>query len=428
MIQSLKDFFPPIGLRIIKTAIAVFVCFIIDSLRPDSIPFYSVIAAILCMQPYMSNSMTTAINRTIATFTGGLLGMLILVIDRQTVYLDSDIVFYILISFSVLVLIYFTVIIKKTAASYITCVVFLSVTVVHGEDLNPYLFAMNRIIDTLIGIFISLGVNAVHFPVGHHKKTLFIIDVDDVFDQSVGENLNTFMIKLNQLMERGIHISYVTRHSLSNVRTFIHALTIKSPILLYGGACLYDVNQNKIINAIPLNTQIFEDIIAFTKHFPVSPFIHALENNDLHIHYDSIQTEGNASYYNEIKTLPHQNVSRQALHPDAQPLAIVLVDHHYMIGSLYDELHRFISTHPQGHLVQQILLKHGIDKHYAQIMIVPHESQTDYLLQELMDSNNSDYSVLFGTKSVPGIMNRMIHSAWYEIPRHIQKYPRLTKD
>lgn len=428
MIQSVKDFFPPIGLRITKTAVAVFLCFIIDSMRPDSIPFYSVIAAILCMQPYLSNSMTTAINRTIATFTGGLLGMFILVIDRQSNFLDTDIVFYLLISLCVLILIYFTVIIKKTAASYITCVVFLSVTVVHGEDLNPYLFAMNRIIDTLIGIFISLGVNAVHFPVGHHKKTLFLIDVDDVFDQSVGESLNTFMIKLNQLMERGIHISYVTRHSLSNVRTFINALTIKSPILLYGGACLYDVNQNKIINAVPMDGQIFDDIIAFTKHFPVAPFIHALEDNDLHVHYASIQTEGNASYYNAIKTLPHQNVSRQALSADACPLAIVLVDHHYMIGSLYDELHRFIAAHPQGHMVQQILLKHGIDKQYAQIMIVPHESQTEHLLKELMESNSTDRSVLFGTKSVPGIMNRVIHSAWYEIPRHIQKYPRLTKE
>lgn len=423
MIQSLKDFFPPIGLRITKTAVAVFICFIIDSMRPDSIPFYSVIAAILCMQPYLSNSLTTALNRTIATFTGGLLGMLVLVIDRKSNFLNADLVFYGVISLCVLILIYFTVLIKKTAASYITCVVFLSVTIVHGEDLNPYLFAMNRIIDTLIGIFISLGVNSIHFPVKHHRKRLFIIDVDDVFDQSVGENLNTFIIKLNQLMERGIHISYITRHSLSNVRTFIEALTIQSPILLYGGACLYDVNHNKILNAVPLNTQIFDDILAFTKHFSVSPFIHSLENNDLHVHYHSIQTEGNASYYNAIKTLPHQNVSRQPLSEKNQPLAIVLVDNHYMIGSLYDELHRFIAAHPQGDLVQQILLKHGIDKQYAQIMIVPHESQTTHLLQELMDMNSTDRSVLFGTKSVPGIMNRMIHSAWYEIPRHIQKYP-----
>lgn len=56
-----------------------------------------------------------------------------------------------------------TVLVKKTSATYITCVVFLSITVSHGLDLVPYVFALNRILDTLIGIFISLFVNWIPF-------------------------------------------------------------------------------------------------------------------------------------------------------------------------------------------------------------------------------------------------------------------------
>ena len=46
---------------------------------------------------------------------------------------------YLLISVMIVVLIYTTVLVKKTTASYITCVVFMSITVSHAADVNPCL-------------------------------------------------------------------------------------------------------------------------------------------------------------------------------------------------------------------------------------------------------------------------------------------------
>ena len=74
---------PKIGMRIVKTAIAVFLCFLIDLLRNhQGVPFYSAIAAILCMQPFVSNSVKVAFNRSVGTFIGGLFGMLVLLAER----------------------------------------------------------------------------------------------------------------------------------------------------------------------------------------------------------------------------------------------------------------------------------------------------------------------------------------------------------
>lgn len=49
---------PPIGMRIVKSAAAVFLCFLLSLLRGrflpflgQGVPFYSAIAAILCMRP-----------------------------------------------------------------------------------------------------------------------------------------------------------------------------------------------------------------------------------------------------------------------------------------------------------------------------------------------------------------------------------------
>ena len=71
-----------VGLRTIKTVLSVFLCFLIDSLRASSVPFYAVIASILCIQPDMENSLSVAKNRELSTIIGGILGMLFLLMER----------------------------------------------------------------------------------------------------------------------------------------------------------------------------------------------------------------------------------------------------------------------------------------------------------------------------------------------------------
>lgn len=46
--------------------------------------------------------------------------------------------------------------------------VYLSVVVSHGADQAPVAFALGRVVDTLLGIFLSLGVNAL--PLGRRKS------------------------------------------------------------------------------------------------------------------------------------------------------------------------------------------------------------------------------------------------------------------
>ena len=65
----------------------------------------------------------------------------------------------VIISGMIVLVIYTSVFIKKKKASYFSCVVFLSIVVNHIGDLNPYLFACNRFLDTVIGIAIGVLVN-----------------------------------------------------------------------------------------------------------------------------------------------------------------------------------------------------------------------------------------------------------------------------
>ena len=151
---------PPVGMRMIKTVIAAFLCALIGYAR-GQIPFYSMIAAILCLQRDIGTSVNVALNRTVGTLIGGVFGFLILLLVQAIQMQINTPLYYLLISACLLPLIYVTVVLEKHPASYITCVVFLSITVSHITDDIPAVFVFHRVADTLIGIIISLAVNKI---------------------------------------------------------------------------------------------------------------------------------------------------------------------------------------------------------------------------------------------------------------------------
>jgi len=149
-----------IGMRVIKTVIAVYLCFLISFLR-NGIPFYSAIAAILCMQNDHNNSFEVGKSRMIGTLIGGAYGFLaIMLIDFINIELFNYI-YYLILSLLLIPIIYTNVFLKVNSSTYISCVVFFSITVSHGGDMAPMYFTLNRIVDTSIGIVVSLVINMI---------------------------------------------------------------------------------------------------------------------------------------------------------------------------------------------------------------------------------------------------------------------------
>lgn len=83
-----------IGGRIYKTVFAVFVCFLIDTIRNTGVPFYAAIAAILCIQRNQSDSFQQAQNREFATIIGGIWGMIYLLFERYISHVCSISLYY----------------------------------------------------------------------------------------------------------------------------------------------------------------------------------------------------------------------------------------------------------------------------------------------------------------------------------------------
>ena len=63
------------GQRIVRSVIAVALCFVVYELRGRrGIPFYSALAVLQCMQPYKDSTLQMAKKRTTGTFVGAVLG------------------------------------------------------------------------------------------------------------------------------------------------------------------------------------------------------------------------------------------------------------------------------------------------------------------------------------------------------------------
>ena len=73
---------PTIGLRTLKTGIAVFLCLLIW----PSEPFFACLTAVICLQDTVSNSIKVGFNRGIGTMLGASSGLIFLFIFR---YLES---------------------------------------------------------------------------------------------------------------------------------------------------------------------------------------------------------------------------------------------------------------------------------------------------------------------------------------------------
>ena len=152
-----------VGGRTIKTIVAVFLCLLTGIIWKSDTAFYAAIAAVLCVQRTSKDSFREAFNREMATVIGGMWGMLVLLFERNVWCIPYEVLRYLFLSVLLIPIINFSVLIKREKGTFLMCVVFLCITVTHGNDESPLSFGAARILDTTIGIVIALIIN--QFPI-----------------------------------------------------------------------------------------------------------------------------------------------------------------------------------------------------------------------------------------------------------------------
>lgn len=150
---------PPIGLRTIKTGLAVFLCLL---LFPEE-PFFACMTSVFCLQNTLKESYKIGFARAYGTVHGAIIGMFFLLISRfiwETVdsSIVSTIMVYLVIAIGIVTVIYTCNIINRHLSIPLACIVFLGITTIHAQT-DAFYYATNRLMETFFGLAIGLMVN-----------------------------------------------------------------------------------------------------------------------------------------------------------------------------------------------------------------------------------------------------------------------------
>src|SRR5690554_7132665 len=134
-----------IGMRTIKTGLAVSISVMIAELVGLSSPLFVGIGAISTMQASVSESFAMGKNRILGTIMGALVALV------MSYLFPSNILF---LALGIIIVIHFLNLLGWKKSITLSAIVFLAVFLNHEEAMIPY--ATNRVLDTFIGIVVGM--------------------------------------------------------------------------------------------------------------------------------------------------------------------------------------------------------------------------------------------------------------------------------
>lgn len=329
---------PKVGLRTIKSAIAVFICIIFSYyLLNDPYPFLAIISALLCIQNDMQGSISTAVNRMLGTFIGGFLGLLIAAIFAWVGITCPSFIFYLLISVMMIPLINICLILNKRDSIYIAATVFFSILFLHDTEMTLISYAWFRIAETLLGIIVALTVNKFKMYAIPNPSQLFVSDLDGTLLNSKCE-LNEKTIKtINYQISRGLKFTVATARTPATCITLLKELNLNLPIICMNGSLIYDIKENKYINYIFLNPHIYVNLISIISRHTTSYFIYSINESkdNLTVYYENLNNKPIEIFYNERKELK-RFICGSPENEDV--ISIVIIERSEIVEELYNEL------------------------------------------------------------------------------------------
>jgi len=145
-----------VGMRIIKTVIAVFLCGLLAYVR-DKSAFYSMIAALFCVQNSTGKTIESSVNRVLGTLVGGVVGVLVVYSMDTLNILRIDLLRYLLLSLLLIPIIELCLVVKKPDIAGMACMVVMCLVIDPGD--KPAVNSIERLFETAVGVVLACGVD-----------------------------------------------------------------------------------------------------------------------------------------------------------------------------------------------------------------------------------------------------------------------------
>lgn len=148
-----------LGLRTIKTGLAVTVSVIVAQLLKIEYPFFVAMTAIISMDKTMGNSFKMGRNRIMGTFIGACIGVMLSYISRGNALLCGIGIILLILTCN-----------KLHLQGSITIGGIVMMAIMVHTDKTPLFYGFHRTFDTMVGASISFIVNALIYPYANVKR------------------------------------------------------------------------------------------------------------------------------------------------------------------------------------------------------------------------------------------------------------------
>ena len=400
---------PPIGARIIKSSLGSLICvgiYFIRELLPigSGIPFYSILAVLWCIQPYTTSTLAMAKQRTVGTFLGAAYGLVFLLVFRALGGGNKAVV-YVTACLMLIPILYTTVLLEKRNASYFSCVVFLTIAFNHSFDENPYLFAFNRVLDTLIGIGVGVLLNSAHRPVKQKENVLYVSGIDSVLVSSREVMIPYNKVELNRLIAQGVNFTISTIRTPASMMDPLSGINLKLPVIAMDGAVLYDIRENRYLDVFALEQLAAVQVEGIIEAEGAHAFVNVLRDNTLLIYYGEFRNDAERDMFEHLRRSPYRNYTGKRFRNDAEReqvlyiMALTRTDHAQKIaGRIQEQL---------GGRVRVMLYPASEYEGYTYLKVYAADACKANMLKILQTRIGAERVITFG--SIPGQYDVYVH-------------------
>lgn len=156
-----------LGMRTIKTALAVMLCILLFYLTDRGSPLIAALAAVFSLRQDLTTSISFGRSRVLGNSLGGLFAMIFYYI--QSFFKNDFYVELFLLPFFVILVIVLSDGINNNSGiiSAIATMLLIAFSIPQGESI---LYALNRVLDTFIGTIIAISLNGVISPQTDEKE------------------------------------------------------------------------------------------------------------------------------------------------------------------------------------------------------------------------------------------------------------------
>lgn len=368
-------------------------CYVVYLLRgKNGLPFYSMLAVLWCIQPYTNKSLSMALQRTVGTLIGAAYGLITILLEIYILPVYDNIWGYAINALMIVPVLHTTVVLNKKNASYFSCVVFLSITVNHMTDSNPYIFVLNRVLDTFIGIGIGLIVNAARLPRRKITDRLFVAELDDMLSPVTEELQPYTTVEINRMLDEGLKFTIVTMRTPASLMKPLSEVRLNLPVVVMNGAALYDIKENSYVKAYIISNSTCEKIRGIISAENMNCFTNAIRDDTLMIYYDNLVNDAEKSIYNTLRKSPYRNYVNLTPPPEDRVIYLMVVD----IAEKIDALYKRISDSEVGSLLKILRYPSDDYKGYSYIKIYNKNADKENMLQSLSEIYGTRKAVTIG--------------------------------